>query len=175
MEEGGEGKSGLADVYQQDLSIFGLIDSIRKIAASNARSDLNSETDIALFLKSWWSDYYNRPMKDPILQQYTLEELLYEFYDKVERKQAKEEQKLKEEEQVEVKKEREALDWAEKMEKEELAASKTGDSTSIKKDADNAQKDPTKDPDNIKWMQEQIEQAKAVYGNSFGEDIDVNF
>jgi wobble nucleotide-excising tRNase len=164
MEEGGEGKSGLADVYQQDLSIFDLIDSIRKIAASNARSDLNSETDIALFLKSWWSDYYNRPMKDPILQQYTLEELLYEFYDKIERKQAREEQKLKEEEQVEVKKE-----------KEELEASKAGDSTSIKKDADNAQKDPTKDPDNIKWMQEQIEQAKAVYGNSFGEDIDVNF
>jgi len=114
-------------------------------------------------------------MKDPILQQYTLEELLYEFYDKIERKQAREEQKLKEEEQVEVKKEREALDWAEKMEKEELEASKAGDSTSIKKDADNAQKDPTKDPDNIKWMQEQIEQAKAVYGNSFGEDIDVNF
>lgn len=30
-------------------------------------------------LQWWWCQKYNRPLKDPILQQYTLDELLYEF------------------------------------------------------------------------------------------------
>jgi hypothetical protein len=31
-------------------------------------------------LEVWWCFQYNRPLKDPLLQQYTLEELAYEYF-----------------------------------------------------------------------------------------------
>lgn len=106
-------------------------------------------------------------MKDPILEQYTLEELIYEFYDKIERKAAKEEAKEKAEEKVEEIKEREAIDWAEKMEQEELEAAAAKNEPK--------QPNPAADPENIKWMEDQIAMAKQSHGESFGEDIDISF
>jgi len=109
---------------------------------------------------------YNRPLKDPLLQTYTLEELLYEFYDKVERNLAEEEREASEEIKTEEAKEKDVTDWIEKEEK---------------KEADLAQKakdkpaDPTKDPENIKWMEEEIRKAKAHLGDDFGEDLELNF
>jgi site-specific recombinase XerD len=35
--------------------------------------------------------------------------------------------------------------------------------------------DPTKDPANIKWMEDQIQAAKKVHGDTFGEDIEDTF
>ena len=113
-------------------------------------------------MQSWWSKIYNRPLKDPLLQTYTLEELLYEFYDKIERNLAEGERKNKEEVQVEEAKEQEVLDWIDEEER---------------KEAENTKKplDPTKDPENIKWMEEQIKAAKAQFGDDFGEDLELNF
>lgn len=31
------------------------------------------------FLRFWWCRHFNRPMKDPLLREYTLDELCYEF------------------------------------------------------------------------------------------------
>jgi hypothetical protein len=101
---------------------------------------------------------------------YTLEELLYEFYDRIERRQAAEDQLEWETDKIESNKEKADLDWAEREEKKELEAMKA------KAEAKKVeQPDPTKDPANIKWMEEQIAAAKKVHGETFGEDIEDNF
>lgn len=120
---------------------------------------------MVLFLKSWWSNLYNRPLKDPLLESYTLEELLYEFYDKMERQKADSERVIKEADKMEEVKEKEVLDWAEEEERKELAE--------LQKAASNS--NPAQDPENVKWMNEQLEKYKEVYGDSFGEDIDESF
>lgn len=122
---------------------------------------------MTLFLKSWWSSTYNRPLKDPLLESYTLEELLYEFYDKIEREKAREERSTKEADKMEEAKEKEVLDWAEEEEKKELEE--------MKQNQEKKKLDPTKDPENIKWMEEQLEKAKQVHGDTFGDDIDEKF
>lgn len=108
-------------------------------------------------------------MKDPILLSYTLEELLFEFYDRVERAAAEVERGADDEVRAEEAKEKEALDWAEEMEKQDLEAMKA------KAAAVEAAPDPTKDPENIKWMEEQIKLAKQTEGDTFGEDIEMDF
>ena len=118
---------------------------------------------MTLFLKSWWSTTYNRPLKDPLLESYTLEELVYEFYDKIERQKATQEQTAAEADKMEETKEQEVLDWAEEEEKKELEA--------MKRAATSAKADPTKDADNIRWMEEQMNKAKQQFGDDFGEDI----
>lgn len=123
---------------------------------------------MTLFLKSWWSNLYNRPLKDPLLESYTLEELLYEFYDKIERQKAAEDRSTQEADKIEEAKEKEVLDWAEQEEKKELEE--------LQRQADKATTaDPAQDPENVKWMKEQLEKHKQVYGDSFGEDIDESF
>lgn len=146
-------------------------DAIRQIAARNARAELNNDEQLTLFLKSWWSKTYNRPLKDPLLLSYTLEDLLYEFYDKVERRLAEEERNEEGEINQEIAKEQADLDWAEQMEQEELAQMKAKAAGL----ADQKPTDPTKDPDNVKWMEEQMRLAKEHFGDSFGEDIEANF
>lgn len=123
-----------------------------------------------LFLQSWWSRVYNRPLKDPLLQSYTIEELLYEFYDRIERTKAEEERLEQEDVKMEVEKDKVAEDWAERMEREEQEAE-------MRKAAGQTEQpvDPTKDPANIKWMEEQMAAAKAQFGESFGEDIEDTF
>ena len=56
----------------------------------------------------------------------------------------------------------EAEKWADEMEAAE-------------QEAESAPSDPTQDPENIAWMQEQMEKAKALYGDDFGDDISENF
>lgn len=115
---------------------------------------------------------YSRPLKDPLLQSYTLEELLYEFYDKVERNLAEDERATAGEVKDEELKEKEILDWAAEEERKEAeAAKKTAPSTPGEKPT----ADPTKDPANIKWMEEQLRLAKAELGDDFGNDLELNF
>jgi hypothetical protein len=151
---------------REELSV---VEAVKAICSRNARAELNSEEQLLLFLQSWWSRTYNRPLKDPLLLSYTLEELLYEFYDRIERFKAEEERSNLEADRMEDRKEQEVLDWAEAEEKKELEALKAN----AKKES--VSKDPTKDPENIAWMEEQVNQAKAVFGESFGEDIEENF
>jgi len=147
-----------------------IAESIRAIAAKNARADLNTEDQLRLFLQSWWSRTYNRPLKDPLLETYTLEELLYEFYDRIERELAEQERTKKIDVKQEESKEKADLDWADKMEQEELEQMKATATVQEQKPVD-----PTKDPDNVKWMEEQIKLNKTQFGETFGEDLDVNF
>jgi hypothetical protein len=148
-----------------------IVDAIKSIAAYNARSDLDTEEQLLLFLQSWWSRTYNRPLKDPILLSYTLEELLYEFYDRIERIKAIDEKLELEDDKIEMEKEQNLLDWAEQEEKKELEALRD----EVTKSELESVKDPTKDEANIAWMEEQIQKAKEVYGESFGEDIEEDF
>ena len=122
---------------------------------------------MTLFLKSWWSNTYNRPLKDPLLESYSLEELLYEFYDKMERRNAAEERVASDADKIEETKEKEVLDWAEAEEKKELEE--------MQRAASKPALDPTKDAENLKWMAEQMGKAKEQHGEMFGEDIEESF
>ena len=146
-----------------------LAESIRKIAAHNARASLADDRQLLLFLQSWWSKTYSRPLKDPLLLTYTLEDLLYEFHDKIERNLAEEERTKNQETQQEEVKEKEILDWAAEEERKEA------EQAAVKKAPPVAPINPTKDPANIKWMEEQIRKAKTELGDDFGEDLELNF
>lgn len=150
-----------------DPSLNDIIDAIKKLAAHNARAPLDSEEQIWLFLTSWWSKTYSRPLKDPLLKEYSMEELLYEFYDRIEREKAAEENAEQQDGKIEEAKEKEALDWAEQEEKRELEeeARRNGQ-------APTPQVNPTEDPNNLKWMEEQLAEQKRLLGDDFGEDID---
>lgn len=165
MERGSKEKG--SEDFRSDLSV---VDAIKKLAAYNARADLDTDHQLLLFLKSWWSRTYNRPLKDPILMSYSVEELLYEFYDRIERNKAQEEQLEQESVKIEENKDKAAEDWAERMEREEMEAE-------LREQAKQSEEasDPTQNPENVKWMQEQIEKAKEIYGNDFGDDIDDGF
>lgn len=99
-----------------------------------------------------------------MLLSYTLEELLYEYYDRIERELAQKERLELENDKIEDDKLQADLDWAEKEELKEM-----------QKDLATSKQDPTKDPDNVRWMEEQLKAAKAQFGESFGEDVDDNF
>jgi hypothetical protein len=122
-------------------------------------------------MQSWWSRTYNRPLKDPLLLSYSLEELLYEFYDKIERRAAEEERSESDSVKIEEDKEKEVLDWAEAEEKRELEALKAKAAEEETKPT----QDPTKDPENVKWMEDQLTQGKKIFGDSFGDDIEDDF
>jgi hypothetical protein len=152
-------------------SSLSIVDAIKKIASYNARAELDNEEQLLLFLQSWWSRTYNRPLKDPLLQSYTLEELLYEFYDRIERTKAEEERLDQVDVKIEEDKEKANEDWAEKMEREEREAEMRNSGAQSSQPIP----DPTKDPANVAWMEKQIEDAKQIYGETFGEDIEDSF
>lgn len=108
-----------------------------------------------LFLRSWWSKTYNRPLKDPLLDSYTLYELLYEYKDKIERVRAQEIIIEQEADKIEDAKTDDVLAWAEEEERREKEA------------AEKAQKEKDE-----QWMLEQLKKEK---GDDFGEDIDLSF
>lgn len=114
-----------------------------------------------MFLRSWWSRTYNRPLKDPLLQDYTLEELYYEFRDHSERRDAAEEVAEEAADNIEQKKMDDALDWA-RAEEEREAQQSVSVNESMSQD-DEA------------WMQNIISQAKAEYGEDFGSNLEVDF
>lgn len=162
-----EGK-GTSESDSDGLSVA---ESIRKIAAKNARAPLDNEEQLLLFLRSWWSRIYNRPLLDPLLQSYTLEQLLYEFYDRVERNAAEEERITNTDKMQEEQKEKINLDWADEMEQKDLAQTKAQAAALEAKKFE----DPTKDPENVKWMEEQMKIHKEQFGETFGENIEENF
>jgi hypothetical protein len=152
---------------------FNLVDSIKTITAYNARAELDTEEQLLLYLQSWWSRLYNRPLKDPLLSTYSLEELLYEFYDRIERTKAEEEHFEQEGDKIDIDKEKKDLDWAEQMEMQELEAEKAKESANAVEPVEPV--DPTQSPNNVAWMEDQLKQAKEQYGESFGEDINDSF
>ena len=128
-----------------------------------ARSDVHSEEALLHKLQSWWSNHYDRPLKDPILQSYTLEELLYEYHDKVERRKAEEESSEEDADTIEEGKIQTNLDWAEEEERK--------DAEVLKKGADEAQRKAEEQME----VERQMKIARDVIGEDFGEDIDIDF
>lgn len=117
-----------------------------------------------LFLRSWWSKTYNRPLKDPLLETYTVYELMYEYFDKVERKNAIEKAIEQESDKIEEAKLDETLNWIEQEEK--LEAEKRAATEKSKE----ARKEQSKAEDE-QWMMQQL---KKQYGDEFGEDVNLN-
>jgi hypothetical protein len=107
---------------------------------------------------SWWSRKYTRPLKDPLLQEYTIEELLYEFHIHDARDNAYSEYLELETDKIEEEKEQETMDWIEEEERKEREALEAARKTTEEADE--------------QWM---IEQLKKENGDDFGEDINVDF
>jgi hypothetical protein len=128
----------------------------------------------------WWVHTFNLPLKHPILQSYTFEELVYEYHAYQERKAAYAASIEEEADKIEEAKAKADEEWADQMEREEAEerareeAAKAKKAEEAKKESQ-AQLDPRKDPANIKWMEEQIEKAKKKMGPEFGEDLKVSF
>lgn len=105
-------------------------------------------------------------MKDPILNDYTLDELAYEYYTLSEREKLQQEQIEHEDDKIEQEKIDNALAWADEEEAKEKEALTQ---------KQNKELNPAQNPENIEWMEEQMRIAKEKYGDSFGEDISENF
>jgi hypothetical protein len=57
------------------------VDKIAKLARARRKQDPFKNTDaLRNHLQNWWCIQYNRPLKDPILKEYALEDLVYEFF-----------------------------------------------------------------------------------------------
>jgi hypothetical protein len=103
-----------------------------------------------LYLQSWWSREYNRPLKDPLLDSYTIEELTYEYYDRIERRKASEETLDLESDKIEEDEMQANLDWAAEEERKEL--------------------------EELERVRQGIEQqGKEEHGEDFGEDLNIDF
>jgi hypothetical protein len=142
---------------------FSIFDQIQSIANRDARLS-GGEKHNRLFLMSWWSEKYNRPLKDPILLSYSLEELAYEYYLSIERKAFENENIEAENDKIGEAKLKADQEWADQMEAEEAEEAEEA-----------APPDPALDPANAKWMQEEIEKNKKELGEDFGEDLNLNF
>lgn len=145
------------------MSAFEAIDAITHKAA---REELNTEASQLRYLTYWWSNKYNRPFKDPLLNQYTIEELYYEYRLSEEFNEAANERTVKENDKIEEQKQNDALAWADAEEARELEEFK-------KKSNDNGDVKITNEDED--WMKKQMEIAKEMYGDSFGEDITEEF
>jgi hypothetical protein len=125
---------------------------------------VQSETTLLHKLQSWWSNYYERPLKDPLLESYTLEELLYEYHDKVERRKAEEQSSDKEADRIEEERIKTSLDWAEEEERKELETIRVQEAEEAKRKAE----------EQIE-IERQIEIARNTIGGDFSDDIDTDF
>lgn len=85
-------------------------------------------------------------MKDPLLDEYTVEELLYEYYEYTEWHKYQREHAEQTPDKIEEKRLKESLDWAEEEERKELEAAKKADSGEIHQPSD----------EDKKWMEEQM-------------------
>lgn len=54
------------------------LENLKRIAASDLMR-VDSLDDLVKYIQILWCKRYNRPLKDPLLQTYTVHELLYEF------------------------------------------------------------------------------------------------
>ena len=106
-------------------------------------------------------------MKDPTLKTYTFEELLYEYHSSIAFEQAVVDDIKKERDKIELDKEIAAEDWADMMEKEEEEARE--------KAKNKIPVDPMQDPENIRWMEEQLKLEKEMYGEDYGENFNLDF
>lgn len=104
-------------------------------------------------MRSWWSRIYNRPLKDPLLAEYTTYDLLYEYHDKEERKLAAEAILEEEADKIEEATVQETEDWIEEEERKEREAAEA------------------KQRAEEQWMLDQFKKQDPT----FGDDLNMNF
>ena len=95
------------------------------------------------------------------MESYTLHELLYEYYDKIERIAVSEELIELETDKIEFEQEQETIDWAEEEERKEREAE---EAKAIEEEERIAQEE--------EWM---LEKLKDEHGDDFGKDINADF
>jgi hypothetical protein len=55
-------------------------EEVRRLAEAHTIENPSSSLDaLKRYLEFWWCKTYNRPLKDPVLLSYTIDELCYEF------------------------------------------------------------------------------------------------
>ena len=67
-------------IHDSDLVIDSNIEKIRKKATALKYAEISSFEDSVNFVRYWLADYYKVPSKSPILDEYTVEELFFEYY-----------------------------------------------------------------------------------------------
>lgn len=117
----------------------------------------------------WWCERYNRPLKDPLLQEYTLEELAYEYHIFSEKEEYRKELAEEEADKIEEEKIREDEEWANMMEAQ-LAQEQPKPKAEQK-----SVEAPVSDPNNAEWMEKHIQENKLYFGDDFGEDLSIDF
>ena len=154
-----------------ELSVYDLINDI---ARNDVREPLSSK-NLYLHLKHWWCKKFNRPLKDPLLESYTMEELLYEYYMYYETDVYRDEKIKVDNDRIEEDKQQHSLDWAEAEEAKELEELKRRQAT------EDSSKKAEQDA-NRKWMDEKLreeaeKQLKKLQESdpTIGEDIVGNF
>jgi hypothetical protein len=65
----------------KDNSLELSFDNLKARVIKGITKPVRTEPDMVRYLRSWFCRHYNRPYKDPLLEQYTLEELLSEYLD----------------------------------------------------------------------------------------------
>lgn len=77
---------------------------------------------------------------------------------------AKDERIEQENDKIDTEQHNDAVSWADQMEADEAEGQKSP-----------GEPDPSQDADNVEWMEKQMEEAKAMYGDDFGKDISEDF
>lgn len=67
-------------IYSEDSLVEKLITQCQNHANKIKKAETKTVEDLIEYLRFWWSQHYNRPMKEPLLYTYTIQELLLEFY-----------------------------------------------------------------------------------------------
>jgi hypothetical protein len=67
-------------IYSEDKHINTIMDKAKAQARAIRKQEAKTIDDLIWTLKLWWSNYYKRPLKDPLLDSYDLNELLLEFF-----------------------------------------------------------------------------------------------
>jgi Glu-tRNA(Gln) amidotransferase subunit E-like FAD-binding protein len=117
-------------------------------------------------MRSWWSKFYARPLKDPLLDSYTLEELLYEYNDIISRKKAEEDLAKVENDKIEEEKYDQTLKWVEEQERLEAELAAQEDELAKKSEGNVEQ---------IKNSHNQEKKSAIFDEGEFPEEIDTNF
>ena len=112
--------------YSSDDASLEQFDSIKKLAEAGIQSDNLTYDELLSKLRRWWCHYYKRPYKDPLLDSYTFEELLYEHFDVMKETVAPPADEIPQEE----------YDWAAEEEAKELAEYEQLNANQIRPESD---------------------------------------
>jgi hypothetical protein len=74
-------KSQGRGIHSADAASLSLFDDLKKLAEAGLDKEFLTYDELLFKLRRWWCQYYKRPYKDPLLDEYTFEELAFEYFD----------------------------------------------------------------------------------------------